>query len=67
MSNYCRVESFTFLSTGVTFGTIGWLVLIDNRWTLIDGPRDTPGIAAPLSSTVSSASDDIILVPSRLI
>jgi hypothetical protein len=26
---------------GVKFGAVGWLVLIDNRWTRIDGPRDS--------------------------
>ena len=30
-----------FRSTGVKFGTIDWLVLIDNRWTRIDGSKDT--------------------------
>jgi len=29
---------------GVKFSTIDWLVLIDNHWTRIDGPRDN-GIA----------------------
>jgi hypothetical protein len=29
-----------FLSAGVKFSTIDWLVLIDNRWTKIDGLRD---------------------------
>ena len=29
-----------FLSAGVKFSTIDWLVLINNRWTKVDGPRD---------------------------
>ena len=29
-----------FLSVGVKFSTLDWLVLIDNRWTKVDGPRD---------------------------
>jgi hypothetical protein len=40
ISNYYKIKSFIFLSTGVKSCSIDWLVLIDNFWTRINGSRD---------------------------
>jgi len=64
------IKSFVFLSTGVKFSSIDWLVLIDNRWTRINGLRDTKidrllsghFVATeflPIIQAVNTASDEL--------
>ena len=67
MSSYCRVESFTFLSTGVKFSTIDWLVLIDNCWTLIDGlsTTDTEFFTSPRMTRSNPGIKYFLLVASE--